>query len=214
MENIKQGLERFHYEHGRYPTAEEIDAYPHLPSSRQIQRAFGGLLALRKQLGLEITNYAQGMVRSEQASLINARGSEAERRIESRLISHFGEYFVHAEKPLYKYFTESDFDKSIGKRRADFLIYHREGVFCVDVFVARNIHTLKRIINIKERTYSGLSIEIFFVNGGLTHSSANQDIIRFINNKHRKLENNMHILNEKDFLSHILMIKPLTITPI
>ena len=47
-ENILNGLRKFFDDTGRYPTATEIDQNEYLPSSRQIQRAFGGLRNLRK----------------------------------------------------------------------------------------------------------------------------------------------------------------------
>jgi len=39
---IKDGFDKFYQEHGRYPTALEIDEYADLPSSRQIQRRLAG----------------------------------------------------------------------------------------------------------------------------------------------------------------------------
>ena len=49
--NRKEGFERFVQENGRLPSAVEIDAIDYLPSSRLIQRKFGGLERLRGALG-------------------------------------------------------------------------------------------------------------------------------------------------------------------
>ncbi|MES2971937.1 MAG: hypothetical protein V4702_06475 [Patescibacteria group bacterium] len=43
IEEIKAGFEAFVKDYGRYPTALEIDAYEFLPSSRSLQRSYGGL---------------------------------------------------------------------------------------------------------------------------------------------------------------------------
>ncbi|OHA45886.1 MAG: hypothetical protein A3A80_04405 [Candidatus Terrybacteria bacterium RIFCSPLOWO2_01_FULL_44_24] len=43
LEKIKQGFDLFYKENGRYPTTFDVDDYKYLPSSRQIQRNFGGL---------------------------------------------------------------------------------------------------------------------------------------------------------------------------
>jgi hypothetical protein len=53
IEELRAGLENFNTEHGRYPTAPEIDTYPYLPSARTIERRFGGVIGLRKTLGLD-----------------------------------------------------------------------------------------------------------------------------------------------------------------
>ncbi len=97
-ENILDGLTKFFDETNRYPTSFEIDANEFLPSSRQIQRSFGGLPKLRKELGLKISNYTKGRVRSDLAKALSKRGSMSERYFEKILVDKFGEYFVHVEK--------------------------------------------------------------------------------------------------------------------
>ena len=53
LDKVKIGLDKFYREFGRYPTATEFENYPHLPSARQMQRRFGGIVQLRETLGLE-----------------------------------------------------------------------------------------------------------------------------------------------------------------
>ncbi len=60
VNKIRDGFEKFYELHSRYPTAHDIDDFHLLPSSRQIQRKFGGLTNLRKVIGLEIVNYGRG----------------------------------------------------------------------------------------------------------------------------------------------------------
>lgn len=75
-------MEKYYNEFGRYPTAHDIDLYPYLPSSRQIQRRFGGLPELRKQLGIQITDYTRGRTRSNKAAIIGKRGLNYEKDIQ------------------------------------------------------------------------------------------------------------------------------------
>lgn len=216
IENIRTGCERFFKEFSRYPTAEDFDNYPYLPSARQIQRAFGGLVELRDKLGLEIVNYGSGDHRSKSARDIGVNGAVAERLLEQELIDHFGEHFVHAERPLYKYYkvplrVATQDTKEIGKSRVDFLVYHSDGIFGVDVFVAKNMFSLKRIVNLKAGIYTGLNIDIFFVNGGLPHLAKNNEIEDYCRNKSKQLDPNIRVMNQSDFILYIKKLKPLSI---
>lgn len=65
IEKIKEGFERFEKENGRLPRALEVDSISYLPSARQIQRAFGGLVELRKLIGYEDNNFSAGKHRSK-----------------------------------------------------------------------------------------------------------------------------------------------------
>ncbi len=110
-ESIFEGFKKFYDENGKYPTATEIDADNFLPSSRQIQKAFGGLKNLRSVLGLPVNDYGAGESRSKIAHHINKRALIGERDIGILLINYFGEYFVHTEKPLFEYFPKEAFFK-------------------------------------------------------------------------------------------------------
>ncbi len=208
-DNLIDGFRKFFDEHQRYPMAHEIDHYQYLPSSRQIQRKYGGLIKLRQSLGLEIDNYSAGSTRSKLSTNIGVRGSKAERELEQILTDYFGEYFVHVEKPLYQFFLPHvDISKRY-KQRADFFVYSQPYRFCVDVFYARDLSTLKRIINIKEQKYSGLSIDIYLVNFNDLSDISDEGLIKFSNNKIRKLESNMKLMNKSQFINFIHTLKPL-----
>lgn len=191
-ENISDGFRKFYDENGRYPVADEIDRYEYLPSSRQIQRSFGGLVKLRKELGLEIDNYGIGSSRSKIATIIGTRGGQAEREMEKWLVDYFGEHFVHVEKPLYKYFDPTIDIQKRYKQRADFFIYAQGREFCIDVFFARDIRTLKRVVNIKELKYTGLLIDVYLVNLNDRSDIKDIDLRNFALHKNRKFEENVN----------------------
>jgi len=141
-ERIKSAFDEFVKLNGRLPTAPEIDQSSTLPSSRQIQRKFGGLRALRAELGYEVTDFGSGDFRSQIAKTHGLRGSNAERLLEQKLIERFGELFVHTEK-LY----------GRGKNRVDFFVYAKNSNFGIDVFTTETTRDLQKNINIKVDKY-------------------------------------------------------------
>lgn len=208
-EKIKEGFEKFFSEFGRYPTAEEIDRYQFLPLSRQIQRLFGGLVNLRRELGLAIHHYGSGKNRSEIAKLIGPRGSKGERNFEEILIQRFGEYFVHVEKPPYKFIVNPN-DKDF-KLRSDFLVYAKQYTFCVDVFYAKNYRKLTDIINIKQNKYSRLSISSYLINLNLNSDITDIKLVNYINNKRKILDPKIHIMNLDRFIEHMMTIEQVSL---
>lgn len=141
-ERIKSAFDEFIRLNGRLPTAPEIDHSSTLPSSRQIQRKFGGLRALRAELGYEVTDFGSGDFRSQIAKTHGQRGSNAERQLEQKLIDRFGELFVHTEK-LY----------GRGKNRVDFFVYAQNSNFGIDIFATETTRDLQKNINIKVDKY-------------------------------------------------------------
>jgi len=163
IEKIKEGFERFKNEHGRLPRAPEIDQLDYLPSSRNIQKRFGGLAKLRSQLGYEHNHFGRGIFRSEIANRVNKRGRDVELALEKILRNKFGEVFVHTEK-----FFESS------KNRVDFYVYSPDGNFGIDVFYTDTMKYLKSNINIKMGKYRNFPVELFLV---VANETLNQDDI-------------------------------------
>lgn len=145
LEKIANGFEKFKAEKCRYPTAVEIDECSYLPSSRQIQRRFsGGLPELRKKLKLDgPMDFSKGEYSSERARTIGRRAHKIEKEVYDYLIERFGKPFVHRE-----YFFTDD-----RRTRTDFLVYCKNGNFCVDVFYPKDKKNLIGCLNSKMRTY-------------------------------------------------------------
>lgn len=181
IEKIKDGFERFHREHGRLPIAPEIDQLEYLPSSRQIQRKFGGLEKLRSVLGYEETNFGKGKYRSQIAHRTNKKGREVELELEKILRKKFHEVFVH---------TERIFDDS--KNRVDFFVYSPSGNFGIDVFYTDTIQDLQKNINIKIDKYLKFPHQLFLV---VANSKFLQDQLDlYSRDKRKKLPPNVLIL--------------------
>lgn len=146
LEELRAGLENFYTKNGRYPTALEVDASPYLPSARTIERSFGGIVELRKTLGLDTqTDLREGAHSSNRASMIGRRAHQVEQEVYIFLEGRFGKQFVHRE-----YFFLDD-----KRTRADFFVYDKTNGFCVDVFYPSDKRNLTGCLNSKLAKYQG-----------------------------------------------------------
>ncbi len=196
LDKIKYGLDEFYKLNKKYPSALEIDEYPLLPSSRQVQRRFGGLKALRKLLGLpdEDLDYTKGKVRSSMAKIIGERGKSFEKEIYALLVKKFGEIFVHQQKPFNNY-----------KSRADFFVYAQNHKFGVDVFYPKDLHSFVCCVNIKDKTYINHDFDMIFlsINPDISQSLIN----RFIDRRRNNTPN--RVMDFDEFKKYINTITPL-----
>jgi hypothetical protein len=186
IERIKEGFNKFYSLHKRYPTTTEIDSFPSLPSSRQIQRRFGGLPALRKQLNLSgPTDFTTGQYSSDRAHSINDRSHKLEQTVYEFLIDRFGKPFVHREY----FFTD---DK---RTRTDFFVYWEKGNFAVDVFYPKDKHNLLGCLNSKMRTYKTnqlLNYPVIFLM--MNDDIGREKIALILSNKKIKLRSNQSVM--------------------
>ncbi len=194
IENIKAGFERFYKENNRFPTSPEIDKAFYLPSSRQIQRLFGGLPNLRKLLGHTDIHFGKGEHRSKIGLSANINGKLGEKQVKDILIKRFHEPFVHIEKPV----GESS------KNRLDFYVYSPDGNFGVDVFTTSTIHDLASNLNIKLRKYSDFKEKLYLV--VISESINLLDLNLYLSRKKLPLLENMELLLSSDFLEKIRLI--------
>jgi hypothetical protein len=191
LENLRIGFEKFFEENGRYPTASEIDKYTHLPTSRSIERSFGGLVVLRKTLGLTgQRDLRTGVHSTERAHMIGKRAHASELQVYLYLKGLFGEPFVHRE-----YFFADD-----ARTRADFFVYTAEGNFCVDTFFAANYRNVSGCINSKLGKYNAASMRRFPV----IFLQMNPEILQrevdlLISRKEKKLTDTQSLLCWEEF---------------
>ncbi|MFZ1483435.1 MAG: hypothetical protein WAS36_00260 [Candidatus Saccharimonadales bacterium] len=201
-EIIHQGIERFIKTTGRIPTARDFDENEYLPSARQIQRAYGGLVELRKSLGYEDTDFTKGELRKLIASKAGQRGVSAEDFLEPILIAKFGEPYVHVQKRYYK-----------GSRsRYDFFVYYSGGMFGVDTFTTDRANYIEKNIRHKVTRYKDAPSElpIYFVLMGGDFTP--QDVSKAVQSvSDLKNHNNMTAIYESDFLKLIDGYTPLAI---
>lgn len=158
IESIKAGFETFYRQYNRLPTASEVDNLSYLPSSRYIQKRYGGLEKIRVQLGFPDPHLGKGLFRSTIASKVGKRGRANEQKFEKMLREKFGEVFVH---------TERIFDNT--KNRVDFFVYCLDGNFGIDVFYTDTLRSLQSNVNIKMKKYTHFPSTLYLV-------SMNEDI--------------------------------------
>lgn len=197
-QKIKEGFERFFSEHGRYPTAHEIDSYDYLPSSRQIQRKFGGLPFLRQKMGHPTADFTKGEIRSSKARFIGKRGLDYEQLVKKFLIDKFGEMFVHEQQPTSDYTS-----------RFDFVVYAKNKQFGIDVFFPESIRNVVGCVNHKEKIYGKTNFEVIFVQANSTISQENIELL--IKRRKNPLPKNIHIFNTDIFFRWANELKPLEI---
>jgi hypothetical protein len=83
--SLKQRVEHFIKLEGREPTYRDFDSTGYLPSSRTIQRNWGGLKKVRADLGMKETDYTAGSVRTTTAKAIGERCAAYEKKIINKL---------------------------------------------------------------------------------------------------------------------------------
>ena len=197
LDNIRQGLDQYQRTHdGRYPSALEIDKFDLLPSSRQIQRKFGGLIKLREVLGLLNLDYTKGEIRSDLARKTWKRGIDSEKFIYELLLAKFGEIFVHAQKPFPNY-----------KGRFDYFVYTERYKFGVDVFFADESHSFAGCVNTKQRVYRNISSDIILLS--MNELFCQSLIDEFVKNKTNQLAGNIKVLTLESFKTFISKLEPI-----
>jgi len=160
-----------------------------LPSARSIQRTYGGLVKIRKELCPgEVSDYTRGKYRSRVASKTYATGTSLEADMFDFLTAHFLEIAVHEHKVIRP-----------GNVNSDFYIYlnNSTGVV-IDIFYAENIRNLINIVNIKVKRYSLISQKTLLVVVGNPDISQS-DINEKIKNKKNPLPPHIQVFSEKYF---------------
>ncbi|MFZ2303392.1 MAG: hypothetical protein WAV98_01210 [Minisyncoccia bacterium] len=141
---LKAGLENFYTKNGRYPTAPEVDAHPYLPSARSIERNFGGLVELRKTLGLDTqSDFREGTHSSKRARTISVRSRRVEQEVAEYLKKRFKRDSVHHRHSFFD-------DK---RTRVDFFVNDKLGGFCVEVLCPLDRRNLIGCLNSKLAKY-------------------------------------------------------------
>lgn len=199
LENLKDGLLYFFDLNSRYPTSREIDEFDYLPSSRSIQRSFGGLVELRQKLDLPISNYTTGEVRSKMAKDGMGRAQVYEEEFLKYLQNEFDEIRVHEHKIIRP-----------GNTACDFFIYEtKNSGVVIDLFYAKDIYSLARIVQIKYLKYKDVLHRVYFILTG-NNSITQEEIDKVINNRKIELPEGIKVITEDTFqkkLKRIINIK-------
>jgi hypothetical protein len=196
LENLKDGLRYFFDLKGKYPTVKEVDQFEYLPTSRTIQRSFGGMPLLRKNLSLTgPLHFGSGDNRSRIAREADLRARTYEKEFYRYLIKKIPEVRVHEHKIIRP-----------GDTAADFFIYTSDtkGIV-IDLFYAMDVHSLGGVVSIKTKKYIGVKCPVYFVLVG--NDQINQEIINNkIANRKESLPTHIHVLTEMEFKKSLITL--------
>lgn len=186
LEEVQEGFEDFYEKNNRYPTATEIDKHPYLPSARQIERSFGGVVVIRKNLKHETqSDFRSGAHSSKRAFKINKRAHFTEKIVYDFLVKKFKKEFVHRE-----YFFSDD-----KRTRADFFIYDKNGNFCVDVFYPSDKINLVGCLNSKLRKCEASHMKQYpMIFLQMNEEIPDSLLEKVTENKDKPLANNQHLM--------------------
>ncbi len=194
INEIEIGIKIYFDKYGRYPTTHDFDTVDFLPSSRLIQRKFGGIIKLKETLNLDdIKDHSSGECRSNMAKIMYSEAVEYESAFYKFLISKIPEVRVHEHKILRP-----------GHICCDFFIYTSDtDGLAIDIFYAKDLFSLSRVISIKNKRYVGLNFPVYFVlvgNDGIKQ----KDINSLVSNRKIPLEKNIKIVTEINFKDFVI----------
>lgn len=193
-QDYRNAFEKFRLDSGRYPTATDIDKIPYLPTSRTIQRKFGGLKELRKLIGLSGDDLDQrsGAQRATVVVEMGLRSFNDENMVYKTLINKYGKQAIHRQAPYC--------DTRL--LRTDFKIHtpNKSRLF-VDIFYPRNKYSLLGCINGKQNKLKSIKLkdQIIFV---VMNKTMTQGFIdNLVLNKKNQLPPNIKVVNYETFIN-------------
>lgn len=197
-EKIKIGFERFLLAEGRLPTSSEIDNYEFLPSSRSIQRSFGGLVQLRKELGYAENHFGKGEYRVKIAKRVGKRGFDAEDHLENILLTQFGEVFVHVQKGY-----------GANRSRFDFVVYAKNHTLGIDVFSSDSRQNIQKNIHMKLKKYVNAPVKVEKIFVVYPAGEIADSMLLITKNMVSLSATNIRVLFIDDFVKYLENIEPL-----
>jgi hypothetical protein len=192
LEKIREAVIRFKNEHRRNPRSGDFVTCEYLPSARQIERRFGGMEKLRKDLNLEGPfNFTKGEHRSNVAKQIITKSYKIEEEFYNYLLTIYPAINIHEQKRLRP-----------GNVASDFFIYtSKDDDYAIDVFQAQDLYTLRGTINIKVKRYRLISnFNVYFVVIG---DFRQEDIDEQMSKKKIDWPDNIYVLSLAEFKSNI-----------
>jgi len=194
LDNVLEGFKHFYNLNHRWPIGLDLRTCQYLPNAKTLERNFGGIIAVRQQLGISEPHFNAGSRRSDKAVNLASRGFVLEEEIYTILVKKFHEPYVHNQGRM-----------SLGEGktgRADFIVYHQHGKFFVDVFFPDTEYS--RLVNnmvAKIRTYRHVDKDVFLVIGN--PDIREKSIARYLSSVKIKVNTHLKFLTRDSFLQMI-----------
>lgn len=164
---IKEDILNFIAANGHEPTAIDFDNNESLPSARTIQRRFGGLPALRKELGLKTEDFTKGKARSKKAKASMTKSTTFETELFIELLNKYGHDRVSS--PVRVFLNSG--------KTLDFKIEKDGIIYLIDVFYANSVESFKGCVAIKNRKYNVDAPSFYCVPIQILLVSANDKVV-------------------------------------
>lgn len=164
---VIDGLIRLKEELGHEPNAFEIDACSYLPVSRQFQRRFGGLQAIRKEIGFDSTNHTSGAKRKETAHVAQQRASKYESQLINKMFlkHHDSDKFTTTVTRHFAYQQWLPDEGHYINIASDVAITDRvkKHVTLIDFFYPQDMHSFDGCVNSKIRKLEKHPVSLYNV---------------------------------------------------
>lgn len=168
-----KAVHRFIKENDREPTAIDFDTVGYLPSSRTLQRLYGGLPRFRKEVGLKINNFTKGKERTKKAKVSMDDCLKDETELFLDLLKKYTRKNVSSPARIFqgRGFT------------ADIRLDIDDTIYLIDIFKPNSTHSFKGCVHAKNRKYL-LDEESFYIEGDVKflYVCVNDEVMVPINN--------------------------------
>lgn len=195
LEKIRESFEKFKLNNGRYPVSHEIvtGTQYRFPSTKTIERKFGGVKKLRELLGLEVTDYTSGDYRSKMVrEVLLPRSLESEGEFYKKLLKLVPRTSIHQQESYsFNIKVLSDFILDLPKSRVG-----------VDVFYANSYLSMSGCLADKQRKLRKISdTKVFLVS--VSENISDEDVARYIERRKTPLNENITIMTGGTFLKYL-----------
>ena len=190
LEDISKGFALYYELNKKYPTTQEINKFTSLPSAKTIQRKFGGINFIRKQLEIEKKYLKQKKIKDRLTKKQRKKiDFEAKKEVVRYLEKYFGTDFIQIN-----YSISGD-----NRSKVDFFIKYKKGEFLVDLFYSEDYSNLIGCLNSKIKKYNSKKIENLIIFLQINKNITSEDIAMILNRRKNPLKPNQKLKNMRGF---------------
>jgi hypothetical protein len=155
IEHIIKTLQDLSKDLGREPTWQEIQGHKDLPTTRTLQRSYGGLQGLRKLAGFKHIDHTRGALRKNELNRFLSHSLDAEKKLIDVLRDKHGFESVHEQFP----FGDNR------RYRADCAVFNKKvkHVDIYDIFNPKDKYSLGGCLRVKYKKYKNIQLDQVFL---------------------------------------------------
>lgn len=192
---LKECFEKFFKENNHYPTIQEIARCDYFPTTRKIQRRYGGVKVFRAKYNLGQIDFTKGEYRSRIVKDFNVKGHIEENKIFDLLVQRYGREKVHRE-----YLITDD-----RRHRADFYVFAKKH-FVVECFYPKDFHSFSGCLFMKIKKYTQAEYKVPVILLQLNDLIPPERIKSFVTNRKNPLPKPMVMMCRPEFIEFISVL--------